>query len=124
MRDFGLDHEPPKPPADDRPAMPELKIRSLDEISLMEEVLEQLAHAKRLRDYIATDYETPANQKAQVNNSCASLIAHLAKTQIDLYSAERMKKMEACLIKCLRTLPDGVVAEFLKLYQAELANAG
>lgn len=108
------------PPAE---TMPELKVfRHMGEVDLMEEVLTQLAHAIRLRNHIATDKNTPANQKAQVNNSCANLILQLTKAQTDLYSADRLKRQEACLIKCLRTLPDHVVASFFEMYEAELKD--
>ena len=128
LRDFGLDprdqpQHSPYPDPDPYAEMPELVIpTSLDDVDLMQEVLEQLAHAKRLRDFIATDRETPANQKAQVNNSCAQMILQLAKTQTDLYSAERMKKLEACLLKVLKSLPDETVAAFLTAYERALAD--
>lgn len=95
---------------------------SLESVDLTTEILTQLTYAIRLRNATALDPDIPANQKAQVNNSCASLILQLTKAQTDLYASDRLKKQEACLIKCLKTLPDATTEAFLKAYAEELKN--
>lgn len=113
-------------PEDDSPPenmMPALDVAgSMNDLNLESEILTQVAHVRRLRDHIATDKSTPANQKAQVNNSCTALLAQLVKMQETVYNIERVKKLEAVLIKCLQKLPDHVVGEFLDEYDQALRD--
>jgi hypothetical protein len=122
LKDFGLDaHDRAPPPPPEALPLPELRVfESIEDLDLMQEVLQQYAHVVRLRDWCITDPDTPTNQKAQVMNTCTNLLMQLSKTQIELHSAERLKKLEAVLIKCLKTLPDHTVSEFMMLYEKEV----
>jgi hypothetical protein len=119
MKDLSL--TPPAPPMPEPPAraaLPELRVfTSINDVNLQDELLIQLAKIMQLRDWCIEDLETPTNQKAQVMNTCTNLLAQLAKTQIELYNAERLKKLEMVLIKCLEKLPDHAVAEFMEHYE-------
>ena len=63
------------------------------------------------------DEEVPANQKAQIANSCAGLLQQMTKSQSTIYSAERVKRMEVALLKSLHGMPQDVLEEFLERYE-------
>jgi hypothetical protein len=94
------------------------KQEQLSDLNLEEEVLLNYKIAKHTLEDL--DDETPANQKAQVINSITSILKDLVKMQTELYDAERVKKMEACLIQVLKTLPDAQQDEFFEIYGESL----
>ena len=65
----------------------------------------------------------PANQKAQLINSCASLLSQMTKTQTELYGAERLKRMEQALIETLKTMDLKIYEQFMVAY-SELYEKG
>lgn len=98
-----------------------LPARQLSDLDLEEEVLLQYAQTKRLYVEVAQDSKTPANQKAQVANSCTTILDQLIKMQRRLYAAERVKSMESALIKTLRELGDDkIYARFFEIYEKAL----
>ena len=82
-----------------------LPARKLTDIDLETEIVLQLTQAKHLQSAVLADSHCPANQKAQVANSCAAVLDQLIKMQVKLYDAERMKAIEQSLIKAVKTLP-------------------
>jgi len=60
--------------------------------------------------------DVPANQKAQVANSCAAVLQQIVKMQAELYNAERLKAIESVLIKVLKTLPKEAQELFVETY--------
>ncbi len=101
-----------------------LPARSLAELDLEEEVLLQFARTKALYDRVAEDSNTPANQRAQVANSCTSILDQLIKMQAKLYGAERVKALEQVLIRVLKTLPEAAQTEFFSRYERALEELG
>lgn len=98
----------------------------LTEMDLEREIVMQYHRAKALLAKVVADSSTPANQKAQVANSCAAALESLVKMQTKLYSAERMKAVEQVLIKALKTLPTATQEEFFVAYEkihAEMQEA-
>lgn len=95
----------------------------LAELDLEGEVVMQYHRAKALMTTVVADEATPANQKAQVANSCASVLDQLIKMQTRLYSAERVKALEAALIKALKTLPSETQALFIETYEKIYATS-
>ena len=69
------------------------------------------------------DNSVPANQKAQTSNAVAATLATLSKLQTEMYTSERLKKIEQVLIETLQTLPQETQAAFLDTYEANLAAA-
>lgn len=102
-----------------------LPARALADVDLEEELVIQFTQTKTLLNDVVTDDDTPANQKSQVINSCTAILGALTKMQSELYAAERVKALEAALIKALRTLPESTqlafFAEYERLYEASKA---
>jgi uncharacterized protein (UPF0147 family) len=89
----------------------------LNEIDLEGELMLQYQQGRALLAKIINDSGTPANQKAQVQNSCASTLESLLKMQIALHTAERMKRIEQLLIKVVKTLPREQQEAFFAAYE-------
>lgn len=94
---------------------------SIAQMNLEEEVILQFLQAKELvrrtttRD---TGFDlVPANQQAQVVNSCAAILKTLADAQTALYTAERVKAMEQALEKAFTGMPDEVKKAFVDRYK-------
>lgn len=94
-----------------------LPARALADIDLEEELVIQFQQTKKLLSDVLDDEEVPPNQKAQVANTCSSLLAQLTKMQSELYAAERVKALEAALIKALLTLPEATQKAFFVEYE-------
>lgn len=94
----------------------------LGDIDLGQELADNLTAARQLRLDLNQDFETPANQKAQVMNTITAILTSLVKLQTDLYAAQRLKDLEAILITTLQTLPEAQQDAFFKLYEERLQN--
>lgn len=90
---------------------------SLTDLDLESELVLQYQQGKVLLAKVINDHGTPANQKAQVANSCAATLQSLVKMQTTLHDAERMKKLEQILIKVIRTLPKEQQEAFFQRYE-------
>lgn len=115
-------------------AMPtETLLRFLDEIratlpstnlvdmNMEEELILQYQAVRSLQNSIFDDETVPANQKAQVANSVASVLSSLADLQNKTYTSERFKRIETLLIRHLSKLPEETAAVFLEDYEQTLA---
>lgn len=96
---------------------------SLKDLDMEKELLQQYNLTKRFLSDVIGDESIPANQKAQVINSCTSILKELTATQTDLYNAERLKKMESALIQCLKELPKEAQQVFMQQYEDCLTAA-
>jgi hypothetical protein len=94
---------------------------TLADLNLEHELVRQFNVVRGMQDDVLSDPDVPANQKAQVANAVASTIKQLVETQEKYYNQERLKKIEAGLIKVLGKLPAEAAAEFLDIYEKELA---
>jgi hypothetical protein len=97
-----------------------LPARRLSDMDLEEEVLFQFARTKELYSDISADSNTPANQRAQVANSCTTILDQIIKMQTRLYRAERVKAMETALIRTLKEAAPELQARFFELYERNL----
>lgn len=102
---------PPKPP------IPEFVPPT--EINLETELLAQYVRAQRLLHEASYDDTIPLSQKAQTINSATSILGALTKSQAELYSTERIKKIERCLVETLKKFPE-MQANFFALYEEAL----
>ncbi len=91
-------------------------------LNLEEQLLAQYNRAGKLLHEAGYDKNTPLSQKASALNSATAILSALTKMQAELYSLERVKVMESCLIETLKNFPE-VQAEFLDKYEAALAEA-
>lgn len=100
-----------------------LPARKLSDIDLEEELLMQFARTRAFYDAIIGDTNTPANQRAQVANSCSAILEQLIKLQLKLFSAERVKAIELTIIRVLKELPEATQLRFFELYERALEQA-
>ena len=93
--------------------LPPMKLAHLN---MEEELVLQLYRAKALQTKSMEDDNIPANQKAQVMNSVASVIGDLIRLQERLFNAERFKAIEAILLESLKMLPKAQTEAFIIEY--------
>jgi hypothetical protein len=94
---------------------------ALTEVNLVKETLLQIKRAKVLQELATSEKGTPMNQRAQVQNSLAGLLTQLSKIQIELYSSERIKRIQNAVIRVVKTLPDPQQVAFFDMLEIELA---
>jgi hypothetical protein len=101
-----------------------LPARNLADLDLEEELLLQFARVKELFQDVMKSKDTPANQQAQVANSCTTLLDKLVEMQLKLYSAERTKAIESAVIRTLKSMPEAVQKRFFEIYERALEAIG
>ena len=94
--------------------LPPMKLAHLN---MEEELVLQLYRAKALQTKSMEADEIPANQKAQVMNSVASVIGDLIRLQERLFNAERFKAIESLLIKAVQNMPPEYAQKFIQDYE-------
>ena len=94
--------------------LPPTKMSDMD---LEHEIVLQFMTVRALQaDTLASNDE--ANKKASVVNACASALQVLAKMQVELHTAERLKRIEMLVVKYMKTLPKATVDKFLADYSS------
>ena len=88
-------------------------------LNLEFELLEQYNRARKLLHDAQCDTTISLNQKAAALNSATTIIGALTKSQAELYSLERIKKIEAVLIETLKLFPE-MQTEFMTKYEESL----
>lgn len=101
--------------------------RTLKQMNLEEELLLLYHQSKALLNDVVAEQGVPANQKAQVANTCAANLKELARLQLDVYKSERMKVIEQALVVMLKRLPEDqreiFVNEYERVYELMLPGA-
>lgn len=95
-------------------------LEHVGDINLQAETIRLFRQTKKLLKEVLKHAATPANQKAQVANSLHSLLRALSTQQIELYNAERLRRLEAVIVRLVRDLPEAQAEEFLAAYEAEV----
>lgn len=111
---------PPAPQAPESLPIP-FEPMPLVSIEVDQELANTYSAAVTLRNRVLNDSKIPANQQAQVLNSVRGLLTDLSKLRTDLYNAERMRKIEAALIKTLKRFPE-LDAAFIEEYGRALED--
>jgi peroxiredoxin len=93
----------------------------LTESNLVTELMVNYRKAQALQDEATLDKEAPLNQRAQVQNSLATILASIAKLQAKTYDSEQNKRMETALIRVLKDFPD-VRERFFDNYTAAVVQ--
>ena len=75
-------------------------------INVADELEAAYQSAKRLMIAAEYDDETPLNQKAQVIGAMNTVLASITKSRSEIWSAERNRAMETCLINVLKQHPE------------------
>lgn len=113
-----LKPDPASEPRDE--VIPEFVILTPDTLNLESELLAQYNEARRLMfDAQYGEIPIPVNQRAQAVNTATTVLAALTKSQAELYSLERIKKIENCLLETLKAYPE-LQEAFLISYEAAL----
>lgn len=99
-----------------REELPNPPTQALATLDLSAELYAQYVKAKNL---LTESSSEPLNQKAQTLNSIVSVLAVIAKIRTELYNAERLKKLESCLIEALLEFP-ALQEAFMERYEREL----
>lgn len=96
---------------------------TLSDVNLVKETMIQFKKAKKLQiDASAEDSEVPMNQRAQVQNSIANILDRLSKMQTELYDSEKLKRLQAAVIKIVKTLPKEQQDSFFEQMEIEIAQ--
>jgi hypothetical protein len=110
-------HDPQEP----RKPRKLFEAHDLAEFNVEEEVLANYAAAK---NFLAAIPEgTPANQISQVINTINTILTNLTKLQIEIYSSERLKRLEAALVQAMKKAPKEAQDEFFDQYEILLKKA-
>lgn len=96
-----------------------LPATALKDMNLEQELVTQYLKVVALQEKVLLDERTPANQLAQVSNSVAATLQQLVSMQSKFHTSERLKEIEARLIRTLNKIPDEYVQEFFKWYEEE-----
>lgn len=99
-----------------------MPIRKLKDVNLEQELVLQLQAVQRLQNLVIEDESTPANQRAQVAGAVATALGTLGKLQIEVYSSERLKRIEAILIEVMGGMSKKSQEEFFVKYEALLGQ--
>lgn len=97
-----------------------LPVRRLKDVNMEVELVRQLSVVHRLQREVISDDNTPANQKAQVAGQVANVLAVLSKLQVEVYSSERLKKIEAVLIETINLMSAEAQTFFFQEYEGRL----
>lgn len=97
-----------------------IKPKTLMDINLEHELILQHGRTTQLIERLLNDDDTPANQKAQLINSCTQVLQQLAKMQNEVFGSEKVKRLEQAFIRTLKQLPNA--DEALTVYKNIAAN--
>lgn len=98
-----------------------LPTRSLKDLDMERELVLQLITVQQLQRDVLKEEDIPANQKAQTVNAVAASLATLAKLQNEVFTSERLKRLERVLIETIQTLPPETQEDFLAEYEKALS---
>ena len=100
-----------------------LPATDLGDLDLSKELVSHFLVVKELMNDSMDEESVQVNQKAQLINSCASILQQMAKSQADLYNAERIKKIEQSVIEALKQTDEDVIDRFFMIYEELLEKA-
>lgn len=99
-----------------------LPVKYLKDISLEQELVRQLRVTQLLQADVIEDPDVPANQRAQTANAVAGILANLSKLQVEIYTSDRLKRIESILIEAVKKLPADAQRQFLEDYAEMLRD--
>lgn len=120
MSDFILKPQPKIPTPN---PIPKSTVKTLKDLDLDKELLDQYQSAKQLLSDVQYEEGVPLNQKAQITNTITSILQAIIKMQQDLYNIEKIKLIENVLIETLKeheTLRDAFLEKYEQALKAKL----
>lgn len=100
-----------------------LPVKNLKDLDLSRELVLQVLALQSLQNRVLTDDEAPPNQQAQVANALSGALTTLVKLQADVYTTERLKRLEAIFVDAINSLPEEAKHEAVARYTALLEKA-
>lgn len=97
---------------------------SLKDVNLESELVAQYRRVLDLQEDTLSNYDIPANQKAQVAAQVASTLQQLIKLQVDLDLATKLRLMEEALVESLQLLPEDARHTYFEAYERLAAAKG
>ena len=98
------------------------KLKDLGSIDLVTELVGQFTRTKAILEEIEDDHDVEPQKKAAIINACSSMLKQLTAAQKELYSTERVKKIERAIIVSIKDLPVKNRQRFLDEYEEALLN--
>lgn len=95
-------------------------VQGLETIDLLGETVRLFRQTRRLLSKVLVNTATPINQQAQVVATLGTLLKTLSQQQTDLYDAERLKRLEAVVIRLVRDLAPELQDRFVAEYEREV----
>lgn len=99
-----------------------LPARSIRDIDLSRELVLQFLATQELQNAVIQDEKVPANQRAQTLNATAAVLGQIAKIQQDVYTTERLKRIESKLVETLKTFTQAQQEAFFAVYEEILGD--
>ena len=100
-----------------------LPARSIRDIDLSRELVLQFLATQELQNAVIQDEKVPANQRAQTLNATAAVLGQIAKIQQDVYTTERLKRIESKLVETLKTFTQAQQEAFFTVTE-QLSDQG
>ena len=97
---------------------------TLKDVNLEAELVAQYRRVLDLQEDTLSNYDIPANQKAQVAAQVASTLQQLIKLQVDLDLATKLRLMEEALVESLQLLPEDARHTYFEAYERLAAAKG
>lgn len=94
-----------------------LPASALADLDLERESVVQYMQLTSLQQKVLESNDIPANQKSQVANATAAALRDLGRIQVQMYTPERLKLLEATLIEVLNKWPAEMTREFFAEYE-------
>ena len=94
----------------------------LGDLDLDRQLYLSYARANNYLEQIQMRKDVPPNQVAQVMNTLTAILKEVVKMQTDLLNAERIKKIEACLLYALKKATPEVQEDFMVEYERLLGD--
>ena len=95
-----------------------LPVKDLKDVDLSRELVLQMLSTQELQADVMSDGDVPANQKAQTANAVATILGNLIKLQSEVYTSERLKKIEQVMVAAVDQFPDTIGTAFYAEYAA------
>ena len=99
-----------------------LPVKDLKDVDLSRELVLQMLSTQELQADVMSDGDVPANQKAQTANAVATILGNLIKLQSEVYTSERLKKIEQVLVATISLFPETLARVFFEEYELALAK--
>ena len=95
---------------------------TMQNTNFVEELMAQYTLVKALLNDVLSDKKkgVPENQKAQIVNSCNATLKAVIEMQAQVYTTERLKRIESIIVEVFESEPEEVRKKFLEKYEKEL----